>query len=63
MEKPRVKFLSVTKPVAVKDFECAWGWDNPHSIPQGTKYVRVVWQQDNEPIQSDHICVNCWTAD
>ena len=62
MDYPKIRILSVTKPVAQKDFPCALGWDNPHTIGKGTQYVRVVWEHKDvdEPVQSDHVCVNCW---
>lgn len=56
-----IDILSVTKPIAQKDYPCVWGHDNPHTISKGRKYVRVVWEDDNGDVQSDHICIECWT--
>lgn len=57
-----IDILSVTKPIAQKDYDCAWGHEpNKHVIPKGRKYVRVVWEGDDGEVQSDHVCIDCWS--
>jgi len=52
--------LSITRPNAKHQYQCVWC---SREIKAGDKYVRVVWQDDNEVIHSDHICLACWTAE
>lgn len=58
-----IDILSVTKPIAQKDYTCAWSHEpNTHVIPKGRKYVRCVWEDPMRgEVQSDHICIECWT--
>jgi hypothetical protein len=56
------QILSVTKPIATKEYVCAWSHNPEHMIPKGRKYVRCVWEPKEGEIQSDHICVECWTS-
>jgi hypothetical protein len=56
-----IDILSITKPIAQKEYDCAWGNDHPHKIPKGRKYVRCVWEGDDGEVNSDHICIECWT--
>jgi hypothetical protein len=57
-----IDILSVTKPIALKDYVCAWShYPDTHSILKGHKYVRVVYEDKTGEMQSDHICVECWT--
>lgn len=52
--------LSVTIPVAKHDYPCAWGCGQ--IIRAGKKYVRVVWEDHDDDVHSDHICSNCWCS-
>lgn len=56
-----IDIMSVTKPIAQKDYPCVWGNDHPHIIPKGRRYVRVVYEDKTGEVQSDHICIECWT--
>jgi len=56
-----IDILSVTKPIAQKEYKCIWSNDQPHYIPKGRKYVRVVYEDKAGEVQSDHICVECWS--
>lgn len=58
---PNIDVLSVTKPMARKEYLCAWSNDNPHSIMPGHKHVRVVYDDGTDKIITDRICINCWT--
>jgi len=57
--------LSITRPQARHPYGCAWKWRGYHgcrqTIHQGDVYVRVVWQDDDDKVHSDHICVPCWS--
>ena len=58
----KIEVLSLTKPFAQKTFPCAWGNDTPHEIVKGSIYVRVVWKEKGtDKVNSDHICVDCWS--
>lgn len=67
MTENPIHILSVTKPIAQQDFQCAWGHgEQVHTVPKGKIYVRVVWKPKNtnsDMVNSDHICVDCWTKD
>lgn len=56
-----IDILSVTKPIAKKEYKCCWSHEQPHYIQAGRKYVRVVYEDLNGDMQSDHICIDCWT--
>ena len=58
-----IEILSLTKPKAQKTFQCAWGHgNNAHSVAKGNIYVRVVWKlKGQDKVNSDHICVDCWS--
>jgi len=60
----KTEILSLTKPKAQKDFPCAWGHgDKAHIIEKGLIYVRVVWKdKGSDKVNSDHVCVDCWTS-
>jgi hypothetical protein len=63
---PGVKIVSVTKPHATKDHQCAW---NPeHTIKTGQQHIKVAWKdrradKDNPMLCSDRVCIDCWTKD
>jgi hypothetical protein len=61
-----VEILSVTKPIATKDHVCAW--DSHHVIKTGQLHVRAVWKdrrvnKENPTVNSDRVCISCWTKD
>lgn len=57
----QIEILSLTKPHAQRTFECAWANDG-HAIKKGLIYVRVVWKYKGQTkVESDHICVSCWS--
>jgi hypothetical protein len=56
MELPK-HVLSVTIPVAKHNYECVW-CNAPIKAKQ--KYVRVVWEDHDDVMHSDHICADCW---
>ena len=58
---PNIDIMSMTKPISRKEYPCVWGHDHPHVIPKGQKYVRVVYEDEGGEVQSDHICIDCWT--
>ena len=51
--------VSKTKPIADKDYPCCIQILPPHTIPKGSRYVRLVNKVDGE-FRSDHICFECW---
>ena len=56
--------LSKTEPRAQHAFECVWQLDGCRkTIHRGDIYVRMVWQDENDDVYSDHICVECWSKD
>jgi len=58
--------LSITRPNAQHDYQCVWHeglFNEAYTIPRGQAYVRVVWEDDNEVIHSDHVCVRCWAKE
>jgi hypothetical protein len=48
-----------TRPIADKDYPCAWQIKPPHTIRKGSRYIRVVYKIDGK-FESDHICLDCW---
>jgi len=57
--------LSVTIPIAKHDYDCAWHENQfgfPGTIKLGAKYVRVVWEDHDDKVHSDHICSDCWCS-
>ena len=61
-----VDILSITKPIAKHDYPCAWGCG--YTIPKGRLHVKVVWKdrredKNNPKVNTDRICVECWTKD
>ena len=55
--------LSKTEPKAQHEFACAWHTSQHcrHVIAMGEIYVRMVWQDGEDDVHSDHICVECWS--
>jgi len=57
----KIEIVSVTKPIAQHPYECAWKCGT--TIAKGKRYVRVVYKnKGGGSFESDHICVDCWTA-
>jgi hypothetical protein len=59
-----VSILSISKPPAAREYTCAWGCG--HVIPQGRLHVKAVWKdrredKDNPKVNTDRICIECWT--
>jgi len=52
--------LSVTIPNAKHGYDCAWCGNKIHI---GKKYVRCVWEDNEDVMHSDHICSDCWCKD
>jgi hypothetical protein len=56
-----IEIVDKTRPKALHDYECCWGWDKPHTIKKGDRYVRVVYKRLTDGSwNSDHICMDCW---
>jgi hypothetical protein len=51
--------LSITRPKAQHGYSCVWCNRN---IDKDNLYVRVVWEDDDANVHSDHICIDCWSA-
>jgi DNA-directed RNA polymerase subunit RPC12/RpoP len=52
--------LSITRPSAQHEYKCVWC---SHPIWAKRKYVRVVWEDDEGTVNSDHVCVDCWAKE